>query len=192
VQWKLKHKVERKVGWLQCSIVRELMHNIIKKWDHSMCHHDTDEHCWYHQVNNTGLKLEVSHATHLLDGAGVRRDHIINDTMKLSFTDVKGGCLVDGNSLSPKGVKYDYGTNYCNLRNLLDAMINESGISDIADVISLDEEHHIKYPETSRNECSFYHPNKKSTCHFHNCCLSPYPGRDNQPAAVQQVDNKGK
>ncbi|XP_042856690.1 uncharacterized protein LOC122243259 [Penaeus japonicus] len=101
-----------RVDWVfgkSCSIVKSKLIDQIKSWDHDDC--SLKQQCNYEYLGEDGNVIRGLHITPLLK---------FEDKLNFTFNSRSEGCHVTGASES--GVSFaviDFGTNYCNLRNLV-------------------------------------------------------------------------
>jgi len=183
-----KTRAECLVWWqienIGCDVARESIEAKILEWNEAICHEDPDETCWYPKLleSNKEDMIETTHITQLVGPMGP-----IEDNIWIHFSGYNNGasCRVMGLSRSPVGFKWDYGTNYCNMYNLMEGagLTHEAaGFREI----------------TSKNICTGYDmPDLKvKHCPQRNCCLEQYtgrrhgqPGEDlNVPSAAPKID----
>merc|ERR1712002_263938 len=102
---------------LSCDSVQEQIVNQMILWDNEDCGTkpgDTSPHeqkCLYKHTGNEGLVTYGTHTTPI---------HRYVDDLTFTFIPSETGCLVDAFSQSETLSVLDYGTNYCNLFNLMD------------------------------------------------------------------------
>jgi len=111
-----------------CESAQEKIINQMILWDNEDCGTkpgDNSPHgqkCLYKHTGTTGLETTGTHTTPI--------HRYVDD---LTFTFVPGdGCLVDAHSISETLSLLDYGTNYCNLFNLMDGsgLVNDPSFSE--------------------------------------------------------------
>jgi len=111
-------------GRMQAQIVDQM-----NAWDNEDCGTkpgDTEpngQKCLYHFISNDGLSTNGTHTTPI---------HRYVDNLLFKFTPKPlgyFGCVVDAYSQSTPESILDYGTNYCNLFNLMDG----SGLTQVSD-----------------------------------------------------------
>jgi len=111
-----------------CESVQEKIVNQMMAWDNEDCgtkpgdNKPNGQKCLYKHTGNDGMVTSGTHTTPI--------HRYIDD---LTFTFVPGtGCLVDAHSISETLSLLDYGTNYCNLFNLMDGsgLVNDPDFSE--------------------------------------------------------------
>jgi len=102
---------------INCSTVNIALINQIKHWSGNDC--KTGEKCLYTLKQYSKLEIKATHKTPV---------HKYVDDLTFKFTAKDAGCKVQGHSSSETWYAIlDYGTNYCNLHNLLTgAKLNKS------------------------------------------------------------------
>lgn len=114
VQWTLNE---------DCTSAQTKIVDQMNAWDNEDCGTqpgDTEpngQKCLYHWTGNDGLTTTGTHTTPI---------HRYVDEMTFTFIPTSNGCLVDALSRSTPESILDFGTNYCNLFNLMDG----SGLTD--------------------------------------------------------------
>jgi len=96
-----------------CSAVQDALVSQIKKWNGPAGCDNGGEKCRYALVSQSDSTLKATHTT--------PKKHYVDDLVFSFSAANNGGCTVKGNSRSETWYAVlDYGTNYCNLRNLID------------------------------------------------------------------------
>merc|ERR1712001_221568 len=108
--------VKRPVS-VDCEKTQEMIVNQMNVWDNEDCGTqpgDSSPHgqkCLYKHTGSEGLTTTGTHTTPI---------HRYVDDLTFKFVPNDSGCLVDANSISESLSYLDFGTNYCNLFNLMD------------------------------------------------------------------------
>ena len=122
-----------------CDVVRSKLVQQIQKWKGRDNCEQGGEKCLYHLVSNTPSQVTATHTTpkkEYVDSLTMTFApvQIFQDSKVVSFEkDFSSGCSVSAHSRS--NVWYailDYGTNYCNLRNLVvgSGLVNVTGFTE--------------------------------------------------------------
>jgi len=153
-----------------CKTVKDLIEAKVEEWNfEDLCAEDPDHRCWYHELVPSPYRpnmIQFKHSTQLRPIE--RPEQIIVDNVGMSFAPWKEfgetvGCLISGLSQAPPKFKFDYGTNYCNLWNLVEGV----GLANA----TINGEDYLR-EETSAIMCTWYKPGLKyNICPQRNCCM---------------------
>merc|ERR1711881_2802 len=155
-----------------CGEVQDLIADKVREWNEDLCAEDPDHHCWYHDLVENPFRPNMLQFQHTTNLRPVERpdDHIV-DNVGMAFAPWRElgesgwetvGCRITGLSQAPQNFTFDYGTNYCNLWNLVEGI----GLTNV-------EENGEDYFSETTNMmlCTWYKPGLKMICPQRNCCM---------------------
>merc|ERR1719492_676889 len=99
-----------------CATAQQKIIDQMNLWDNEDCGPTDDnkphgQKCLYHHTGTEGYTTTGTHTTPI---------HRYVDDLTFKFENQDNGCLIDANSISETLSYLDFGTNYCNLFNLMD------------------------------------------------------------------------